>query len=536
MYLYSSFNLYKLENLYNNLNSEIFIVKIISNKEEKQYVNKYYCKVLLINKENKYKNSKLLLYTDKESEYKYGDIIKIEGNFEYATESRNYKGYNYRRVLWQEKIYGILEANKIIKLSHKNNLESLLNSIKIKLENNIESTIEYDEYKEFLKGILLGDKSNISKDVKQSFKDASLSHILAISGMHLGYIIILLKYALCFINNKKLKNIFSLIILTGFVILIGKTPSSIRALIMYSMVVISRLVYRKSNSIINFFLALDIVLILNPLNIENIGIWLSFGGTFGILVIYSKLNIKNKFLNYILQNFLISISVQIIIYPIILYNFNTISFTFFISNIFISFFIAPIMFLGFLICIIGKKLFIGELVYFIEKILLNLVFYFTNFISNLEISKIYAPTPLIFNIIFYYIILFIIIYKEKFFQFIKKLIVIIILTNIIYSSFTNFSNDFSIFFIDVGQGDCTLIKTKNNKTILIDGGEGNSDKVDQGEYTLLPYLLDRRIKKIDYLMVSHFDSDHVGRSFVYNEKFRSKKCNNINTTRKFKKF
>lgn len=60
-----------------------------------------------------------------------------------------------------------------------------------------------------------------------------------------------------------------------------------------------------------------------------------------------------------------------------------------------------------------------------------------------------------------------------------------------------------IHFVDVGQGDCTLIITPNDKKILIDGGEDNN--------ILVPYLLDRRIKNIDYVFISHFDSDHVGR-------------------------
>ena len=77
-----------------------------------------------------------------------------------------------------------------------------------------------------------------------------------------------------------------------------------------------------------------------------------------------------------------------------------------------------------------------------------------------------------------------------------------------------------IYFIDVGQGDSTLIVTPNNKKILIDGGgsEG-SDYV--GKDILLPYLLARKIKSIDYMMVSHFDSDHVRRTFIHNAKYKS---------------
>ena len=66
-----------------------------------------------------------------------------------------------------------------------------------------------------------------------------------------------------------------------------------------------------------------------------------------------------------------------------------------------------------------------------------------------------------------------------------------------------------IHFIDVRQGDSTLIITPDKKTILIDGGGSEFGNYDVGESTLLPYLLDRKIKVIDYIIISHFDSDHV---------------------------
>lgn len=72
-------------------------------------------------------------------------------------------------------------------------------------------------------------------------------------------------------------------------------------------------------------------------------------------------------------------------------------------------------------------------------------------------------------------------------------------------------------FVDVGQGDCTFITTPKNKTILIDGGGSASDEYDVGKSTLLPYILDRGYKKIDYMIISHFDNDHVGRFILYYE-------------------
>ena len=70
-------------------------------------------------------------------------------------------------------------------------------------------------------------------------------------------------------------------------------------------------------------------------------------------------------------------------------------------------------------------------------------------------------------------------------------------------------NEMKVHFIDVGQGDSTLIVTPKNKTILIDGGGSSSSDFDVGENTLVPYILDRGFTKIDFIIISHFDSDHV---------------------------
>ena len=81
--------------------------------------------------------------------------------------------------------------------------------------------------------------------------------------------------------------------------------------------------------------------------------------------------------------------------------------------------------------------------------------------------------------------------------------------------------------IDVGQGDCTFVITSNNKKILIDAGEGGENlNYDYGEKVVLPYLLDKKVVALDYVMISHFDSDHVRWNNSCFEKFKSKKYNN----------
>ena len=529
MFLKTNISLNKFESLYNNVNYGNFLVKITSNVEEKEYVNKYIGKVIAIDNNSKYKNTKLIIYTKKKENYKFGDILKIEGTFNYADISRNYKGFNYRKSLWQNSIYGILKAENIFKISEEKDIECKLNNLKLNLEKNIELSMSEEKCSSFLKGIILGDTSGISEEMKSNFRDASLSHILAISGMHITYIILLIDKVLNFINSRKLKKIISIIIIYLFVVMIGKTLSSLRALLMFCMIVLAEFFYRKSDVFVNWCVSLIIILIINPMYIENLGVWLSFGGTLGIIKIYSKntIKIKNKILDYVYQNFILSICVQICIFPVIIYNFNTISLTFFISNIAVSFLIAPIMFIGFVISFFGKYVIIGKVFSIIEIILIKIIFVSTNFVSNISLSKIYVKTPNIIVLILYYISLYLYVNNRDFiFQLLKKykkkiissILIICILSNLIKIT----KNNFEIYFIDVGQGDCTLIKTETNKTVLIDGGEGNGDKYDQGEYTVLPYLLDRGITSLDYIMISHFDSDHCGGLFYIIENLKVK--------------
>lgn len=92
----------------------------------------------------------------------------------------------------------------------------------------------------------------------------------------------------------------------------------------------------------------------------------------------------------------------------------------------------------------------------------------------------------------------------------NKIIKNVVILSTVIIIFSILPKELRIYFIDVGQGDSTLIRIPQNKTILIDGGGSANSEFDVGEKTLLPYLLDRGITKLDYIMISHFDQDHVG--------------------------
>lgn len=156
-------------------------------------------------------------------------------------------------------------------------------------------------------------------------------------------------------------------------------------------------------------------------------------------------------------------------------------------------------------------------------------------ISKIDIGNFNVVTPDFFSIVLYYfgIIIFFYIYKifhlkncnvtqiriknsiyvakYKLYPYFKKILAIIMCLLIVIIFISKIPSDLKIYFVDVGQGDCTLIVTPTNKKILIDGG-GNAN-YDVGKNTLIPYLLDRKIKKLDYIIVTHQDLDHVRTEF-----------------------
>lgn len=282
----------------------------------------------------------------------------------------------------------------------------------------------------------------------------------------------------------------------------------------------SFLFYRKSDVYNNLAFSSFIILIFNPYTIFDMGFLLSYGGTIGIILFSNKLSkkfpIKNKILNYIKEMFFVCISANIIIIPIIMYNFNTLSLTFFISNVLVSPIMGIVVILGFVqifLSIININL--AYLLSIFLNPMLEILIFIADFTAKLPLSKILIPTPNIIFIIIYYVI---ILFCNKIN--IKKTIIILLIIIIIFNVLNLLPKDLRIYFIDVGQGDSTLILTPKGNSILIDGGGSETGSFDVGEKILLPYLLDRGVTKIDYMMISHFDSDHVGGLFSILENLR----------------
>ena len=236
---------------------------------------------------------------------------------------------------------------------------------------------------------------------------------------------------------------------------------------------------------------------------------------------------------------IVSISANLIILPIMIYHFNTFSVTFLISNILASPISAISLIIGLIFIILLFIVYpLAVLFSYILNPLLTLFLKIAQWSSKLPLSQILLPTPGIWQITIYYVILFLIFFSKwknitenriknsrtkKIYQIVtkyQKQIVLFFILLLLFPYFLTYlpTNHLMISMIDVGQGDSMLIQTPKGKNILIDGGGSELGSFDVGEKTLLPYLLDKNIIKIDYMLFSHFDSDHCDGLFTILEK------------------
>ena len=574
-YLYVVFLESKYNRIYQYDNDELKLEAIVVTDAEKQeYKDVYTIKVLSIET-----STKFLLYIKKNTnninQLNYGDKVEITGIYEKPEVARNEGGFDYSMYLKEKGISGIVTAKSVKVI--ENNKIGLIQSIHDLKKNLIEKIREVlpEKASSLCIGLILGDKSYISEEVQDNFRQSNLSHMLAISGAHVSYILLGITSLFQFLRvHKRWGNVLVILFLLFFMMLVGFTPSVTRACIMCILTLASNIFFTKPNVYTSLAISSIIILLINPYYILDIGFQLSFGGTIGIILLMNrKLEKKNiesedkknttnkvieenkewkskilsKIFSYIKPIAQVSISANLIILPIMVYHFNTISLTFIISNLLAS----PIL----AVSLIGSMIFIflllifkplAALISFILSPILELLTFIAKITGKLPFSQILIPTPRMWQIFFYYLLL--ILYKSKnqiselknkfsnkskikpiiTFIKLKKIILILVIFLILAPYFIKFPmSNLSLKFIDVGQGDSTLIETPSRKTILIDGGGSEVGSFDVGEKTLLPFLLDNNIMQIDYMLFSHLDTDHCGRATYIVRKNKSKKYHNF---------
>ena len=493
------FNEKKFDNIYkNNEQIETFAIVLQNLRCDENY------KTYKIKIDNKF----FILRTPVEDSYNYGDFIHICGRFQIPRSYKNHGTFYYYNYLKSQKIYGNINADQIKFIKNKKLISKLFYNINFMINKKISNSFKREE-SSILKALILGNKDDLSDGLKSSIKENGLSHIIAISGMHVECIIIVVQSILnIFTKDKKLKKILILIIIIFYSLIIGFKVSAIRAIILSSIGIVAQLVYLKKNDFISLNFASFLILLYNPYCLFDSGFILSFSASIGVLYVYkivNKFNIKNMIIKYFFEIFLISICVIITVLPLMIFLFKRLSITFLVTSLLITPIIFIIEFLSILFIISPN-----QLLFIFKPIIKILIIIFIK-ISNISLFSFYLKVPSFIEIILYYLVLFLILNKKirkSFRLLLRKCIYMVLIVTCLQYVFLIFNNSLKIYFIDVGQGDSTLIVTPRNKKILIDGG--GDEKYDIGKNVLIPFLLAKKIDTLDYVIVSHFDTDHVG--------------------------
>ena len=469
-------------------------------KDDKEFigiVTKYEVKEDKITIEIKAKEKLLITYKYQDKEFNnlsYGDKIKVKGTLITPSKNTNQNTFNYQKYLYNKKIYYLVEATSINKIANNNNY---LYTIK----NTLYQKIDKLKSSNYIKTLLFCDNT-LSKEIKESYRINGISHLFSVSGMHINFFVsIIYLYLNKITYNKRIKYLITNIFIITYLILFPSS-SLLRSAVMSILYSINYLLKLKIKKIDILLLTLGVSLLINPFIIYDLGYIYSYTITFFLVLSSSTLKKKNK-INKIIYISLLSFLVSI---PITIYNSYEIN----IISILLNIILVPIISIIILPLTILTYLF---------PILDSILYLFTNtletislFISKINITKIIFPKPSLLIIVLYYII-FLLSYQNK-----KYFYLNIILLIIIYIS-PYLNSNFEVVMFEVGEADCHLIKYPYNKnTILIDTGK-NEYKI---KNEVIPYLKSIGIKKIDYLIITHGDEDHIGGSITLINNFQVK--------------
>ena len=460
--------------------SDLKVTLILKNKET--IIGTYYFKT---KKEQKYF----------ENNYNLGDKIFIFGELNLPKENTTKYLFNYKKYLSTKNIYHILKINTYKKISNNKNIFYF---IKQKILNHFNNN-------PYLNILLIGEKSYVKKEISKSYQNNGLSHLFAVSGMHVSLIVGIISKLLTKLNDNKKTLVISLFLLL-YLQIVGFQASVIRGVIFYIIIQINK-VFNLNIKLINLFiLTLSITLLINPKFIYDLGFQYSFSISFVLIYLSDILNGKYSLLKVSLISFLVSI-------PISLYNFHELNFLSIILNLF---FVPLIVKIIFPVTVITS---VFTFLIPIYNVLTNIMEKLSLITSKIVLLKFtFMHLPIYFYIIYIIIIILIIINlkRKKYYPIYLLILILFIHYNI--PSFTNISY---IKMIDVGQGDSILIH-HNKESILIDTGGKVSSNSTIVENTIIPTLKSLGIKKLKYLILSHGDYDHMGESINLVENFKVK--------------
>ena len=495
---------------------------IIDNPVEKGGYTQYTARNLSVVNEGKQYNfaEKVFLRIKAETIFKFGDRIAIEGECSDITGMRNPGDFDYRMYYKSKGISKVINTDSAVLLNEDSAgiFKTMLYLSKEKIRNTIHEALPAEEAA-ILIGIITGDKADIDEDTRDAYMKTGLSHILSVSGLHVGFLMLLLTYALKpFRLEKRLQGFIVILVITYYVLLIGAPLPSVRALIMLAVLMAGKVIGRNYDLLASVSFAGMLILVIKPMAVHEPGFMISFGAMYSIALLYSTFHsILRCIPSAIRSDAALSLAVWFGLAPILAYYFNYISIISIIINIIaipISLGITIAGFVGVFVGIASKAL--ALYIFSVDYYLIKLLTFIIQKASELPIAGFYIPKLPVYIYALYYggIVLWFGFFKGAFFRtHIRRLALAYLLAGVTAISVYNLpSKELRMVFFDVGQGDSCCIITPQKKVILVDGGGSSQNGdyyYDVGGKITLPALLHQGVWRIDTVIVSHLHDDHM---------------------------
>ena len=365
----------------------------------------------------------------------------------------------------------------------------------------------------FYKALLLGDKSSLDSDEKTSYQHTGIMHVLAVSGFHVGIIYKLIDFLLMFLVRSKpknwllIKNVMIVLVIWSYAVLVGMTPSVVRASIMLSVFLMGYVVRKKVNNLNLLSFAALLILCFRPLSLFDVGFQLSFLAVLSIFYVYplliNQFEFKSKFSAFIIQVLILSLSVQVCTFPLTSYYFGYFPTYFLLSNLFVAVSVIVLFIGGLFALLVSSIPYIGEISVQLIEVAVQYFKEFILWLSNLPYAtwdSIHMSLLQVFMLlIFITLFCLSIIWRSKKLVFLA-LCIIGGFTFTVFLDYRNWNRKEELIVFDARQESC-FAYYKQRSLFLNDHWSDKADK-----YILSPFLREYKVYKLNYLDKSTFAS------------------------------
>lgn len=438
--------------------------------------------------------------------YELGDTININGTLTTPNNNTVPNLFNYKKYLERKNIYHLINIDSYHKVRDN---KSLFYNIKNKIINHINTY----KSKNYLHTFILGNNDLLDINTQTSYQENGISHLLAISGMHVSLLSGMILFLLKKINLKeKSQYLLTIIFLLFFMFLSGNSASVSRSVILFCLLSINKIFNLEVKTLNVFIVVFCILVNINPNILFDVGFQFSFTISFYLILLQDKLK-ENSYFKSLLRVSMISFLVSL---PISIYYFYQVNILSIIYNLLfvplVSIIIFPLSVITLFIPLLDDVL----------LLLIDIMEQLSLLCNQIPISKMIFMKPNLLWIITYYIFLSLSFNGKK-----VGIVLCVLLVFIQYFYIMIFPKAYFLM-IDVGQGDSILIHS-SNKTLLIDTGGKISYKKENWQQretksiatsTLIPLFKSLGIKSIDYLVLTHGDYDHMGEAINLVDNFK----------------